>query len=579
MGLPAHSRLRSEASYWVKSITGTRNPVAESVRRLVGEIARLIETAPPVSPAARPQRIAVMSGHGLNDIHLSCDALWLMALRQRGHHAMGIICDRGVPSCEFNFRGDGSKTPSRMSSALTPLANSLACRDCCNNALSALAATGAPIHKLSGFSVPGDLQDALAIAQRVPAGEIRSFKYNGVPVGDHAFSSTLRCTLRGVIDLDDESELWIYRRHLASSILLTDRLNRLIDRERPDKMMGVHGVYVMHGTMADVCKSRGIPAVIYGTPYRKGTVWLSHQETYHRSLVDEPTTHWDQDRLDDGRRQIIIDYLRSREVGGRDNINYHPNPVLDRQRIVDIVGLDLNKPIVTMFTNVVWDAQIYYPSNAFDNLFDWVFSTIDYFHRKPELQLVIRIHPAETKGGFTTRQPLFDEIMGRYPKLPPNVYVVRPESDVGSYTLAEMSKACLIFGTKMGLEIAYRGIPVIAAGESLNRGKGYTHDANTRQDYFALLDRLMDLPRNPPETRERALRFAYYLFFQKMIDMPLLGPNLWTPARPGGEPFYRFSTTAELLPGRCPELDLICDGILTGSPFSRDIPTTATESR
>jgi hypothetical protein len=567
MGLPAHSRLRNEAAYWVKSITGVRRPVADSVGRLVGEITKLMETAPPVSRVARPQRIAVMSGHGLNAIHLSCDALWLMALRQRGHHGMGIICDRGVPSCEFNFRGDGSMTPSRISSAFTPLANSLTCRDCRNNAHSALAATGAPIHKLSGFSAPGDLQAALVLAQRVPPGEIRSFKYDDVPVGDHAFSSTLRSTLRGEIDLDDESELWVYRRHLASSILLTDRLNRLINRERPDKIIGVHGVYVMHGTMADVCKSRGIPVVIYGMPYRKGTIWLSHQETYHRSLVDEPTTVWDHDQLDDRRRHIVVDYLRSREIGGRDNINYHPNPVLDRQHIADTIGLDLKKPIVSMFTNVVWDAQIYYPSNAFDNLFDWVFSTIDYFRRKPELQLVIRIHPAETKGGFTTRQPLFAEIAHRYPKLPPNVYVVRPESDVGSYTLAEMSKACLIFGTKMGLEIAYREIPVIAAGESLNRGKGYTYDANTRRDYFALLERVMELPRNPPEMKERALRFAYYLFFQKMIDMPLLGPNLWIAARPGAEPFYRFSTTAELLPGRCAELDLICNGILTGSPF------------
>jgi hypothetical protein len=567
MGLPAHSRARHEAAYWVKTVSGRNGPVVESVRRLVREVSDIMETAAPFKPAARPQRVAVMSGYGLNAIHLSCDALWLMALRQRGHYGMGIICDRGLPSCEFNFRGDGSMTPGRMSAAFTPLANSLTCHDCSNNAHSVLAATGAPVHKLSAFDAPGDLQAALALAQRLPADEIRSFKYNDVSVGDHAFSSTLRSTLRGVIDLDDEAELWVYRRQLASSILLTDRLNRLIDRERPDKMIGVHGVYVMHGTMADVCRSRGIPTAIYGMPYRKGTIWLSHGETYHRSLMSEPTTYWDQEQLDDRRLHIITDYLRSREVGGRDNINYHPNPVLDRQHIAETIGLDIDKPIISMFTNVVWDAQIYYPSNAFENIFDWVFSTIDHFRDRPELQLVIRIHPAETKGGFTTRQPLSDEIARRYPKLPPNVYVVRSESDVGSYTLAEMSKACLIFGTKMGLEIAYREIPVIAAGESLNRGKGYTYDANTREEYFSLLQRVMDLPRNPPEMKERALRFAYYLFFQKMIDIPLLGPNLWIPAPRDGERFYQFSTTAELLPGRCSQLDLICDGILTGSPF------------
>jgi len=564
MGLPAHSRARQETAYWVKSLTGAQGAVVESVGRLVREISSIMETAAPVSPAARPQRIAVMSGHGLNAIHLSCDALWLMALRQRGHHGMGIICHRGVPSCEFNFRGDGSMTPGMISAAFTPLANSLTCRDCGNNAHSALAATGAPVHRLSGFNAPGDLQAALALAQRVPAAEIRSFRYKNVPVGDHAFSSTLRSTLRGVIDMNDEAELWVYRRHLASSILLTDRLNRLIDRERPDKVVGVHGVYLMHGTMVDVCKTRGIPTVIYGMPYRKGTVWFSHKETYHRSLVGEPTTLWDRGTFDDERRATIVDYLRSREVGGRDNVNYHPNPILDRRRVAEAIGLDPNKPIIGMFTNVIWDAQILYPSNAFENIFDWVFYTIDYFRSRPDLQLVVRIHPAETKGGYATRQPMYPEIMARYPELPANIFVLPAESDVGSYTLAEMSKACLIFGTKMGVEIAARGIPVIVAGETFNRGKGFTYDVETKAQYHALLDRATELPFNPPEMVERALRFAHYLFFKKMMDLPLLGADLWRNARGSDERFYTFSSIDEIAAGRSKALDIICNGILEG---------------
>ena len=567
MGLPAYSRTRQETAYWVKSFSGRSDPAVESVHALARQIRAIMDTAPAFKPASRPQRIAVMSGNGLNAIQLSCDALWLMALRERGHYGLGIICDRGIPSCEFNFRGDSSITPRRISAAFTPWANSLTCRDCSHNAAAGLAATGTPIHRLSAYSAPGDLQAALALADGVPLEEIRTFRYKDVPVGEHAFSSTLRSTLRGVIDFNDRDEVWIYRRHLASSILLTDRLNRLIDQERPDKVVGVHGVYLMHGTMADVCKARNIPAVIYGLPYRKGTVWLSHEETYHRSLVDEPTSHWDTETMDDARRALIVEYLKSRETGGRDNVNYHPNPILDRENVAKTIGLAPGKPLVSMFTNVIWDAQILYPSNAFDNIFDWVYFTIDYFRSRPDLQLVIRIHPAETKGGYSTRQPLYPEIMGRYPELPPNIFVLPAESDVGSYTLAEMSAACLIFGTKMGVEIAARGIPVIVAGETFNRGKGFTYDVETKPEYRALLDKITELPRNPPEMIDRALKFAHYLFFRRMMDLPLLGENTWRAARQPGEKFYTFSSTQELAEGRCRPLDIICNGILHGEPL------------
>ena len=567
MGLPAHSRTRHETAYWAKSLSGRNGSVSDSVRELAREIRAIMDTAPEFKPASHPQRIAVMSGHGLNAIHLSSDALWLMALRQRGHHGMGIICDGGLPSCEFNFRGDGSMTPRRISAAFTPWANSFTCRDCGHNAAAVLAATNAPVQSIPAYGAAEDLQAALRLADRVPVEEIRTFRYKDVPVGDHAFSSTLRSTLRGVVDFDDRNEVWVYRRHLASSILLTDRLNRLIDRERPDKIVGVHGVYLMHGTMADVCKARSIPAVIYGFPYRKGTVWLSHEETYHRSLVDEPTSHWDTETMDDTRRALIVEYLKSRETGGRDNVNYHPNPILDRENVAKSIGLTPGKPLVSMFTNVIWDAQILYPSNAFENIFDWVYFTIDYFRSRPDLQLVIRIHPAETKGGYSTRQPLYPEIMGRYPELPPNIFVLPAESDVGSYTLAEMSTACLIFGTKMGVEIAARGIPVVVAGETFNRGKGFTYDVETKVEYRALLDKITEIPLNPPEMIDRALKFAHYLFFRRMMDLPLFGDNLWRAARQPGEKFYTFSSMQELAEGRCRPLDIICNGILHGEPL------------
>jgi hypothetical protein len=163
-----------------------------------------------------------------------------------------------------------------------------------------------------------------------------------------------------------------------------------------------------------------------------------------------------------------------------------------------------------------------------------------------------------------TRQPIAPEVRQRFPTLPTNVRLIPPESDLSSYTLAEISQAALIYGTKMGLEIALRGIPVVVAGETLSRNKGFTYDISSAAEYFELLSRIETLPRNSPEMIERARRYAYYLFFRRMIDFPLLAvknATLSTGLR------LNFDHLAQLEVGRDAGLDVVCDGILTGSPF------------
>ncbi len=46
----------------------------------------------------------------------------------------------------------------------------------------------------------------------------------------------------------------------------------------------------------------------------------------------------------------------------------------------------------------------------FANMTDWLMRTIAYFARRPDLQLLIRVHPAEITGNVPSRQPVVEEI-------------------------------------------------------------------------------------------------------------------------------------------------------------------------
>ena len=146
--------------------------------------------------------------------------------------------------------------------------------------------------------------------------------------------------------------------------------------------------------------------------------------------------------------------------------------------------------MIGLLTNVSWDAQLHYPANAFPNMLEWLVQTCEYFATRPDLQLLIRVHPAEISGFPPSRQPILGELRERLPQLAPNIFVVPPESGMSTYALMSLCNAAIIYGTKMGVELTSVGLPVIVAGEAWIRNKGLTHDASSPEEYFRLLDQL-----------------------------------------------------------------------------------------
>ena len=79
------------------------------------------------------------------------------------------------------------------------------------------------------------------------------------------------------------------------------------------------------------------------------------------------------------------------------------------------------KPTVVLLTSVIWDAQLHYRQRAFKSQVEWVLQTVRHFAGRSDIQLAIRVHPAEERGSLPSRQPIADEIEAVFPQLPPNV--------------------------------------------------------------------------------------------------------------------------------------------------------------
>lgn len=499
---------------------------------------------------------------GKNSPALSAlESILAVSIRLRGVESIALACSKALPACSYDPLGN-HRLPPPAAYASTGL-SAVRCRDCMHSLHSYYDRLPVTLLEFGEFSCPDDLQQVLRLVDSVSPDNYRSFVYRDVKVGEHAYASVLRALGRGTL-LDDPYHWWLLRRHLIAAMLVTNVTERALQTLRPRRMMAVHGIYADHGTACEVARKHDVPVVVYSVPYRRDAIVLCHGDTYHRALVTEPTALWENLVLTPEQERRLDSYIDSRRHGGQDSLTYHPNPIEDEISLVQALGLSRDRPIISLFTNVIWDAQVYHSYNAFDNLLDWLFQTIEYFSRRTDLQLVVRIHPAEVKAVKKTEQPVAEEIAQRFPILPAHIKVIGPESDLSSYTLVKISHAALIYGTKMGLEIALRGVPVIIAGESMNRGKGFTYDVTSAEQYFDLLDHIAELPQNSPDMFSRARKYAYHFYFRRQIDFPFL-----TGYKPGSPELLRlsFKSLDDLMPGRDTNLDRICEGILTGSEF------------
>jgi hypothetical protein len=479
------------------------------------------------------------------------------ALTLRGARVEILLCDEVLPAC---IQAMLHFLPSQEEFAAHGPQQQL-CAECFRPGLQMYSSLGLPIHRYSDLITNEERESARSLAQTIPLSEIDSFRLDGLAVGEHALAGTLRFFASGNLKAETGAEP-ILRRYFEASLLTTYAMRRLLDSREFAAACFHHGIYVPQGLIGEVARSKKVAVVNWNPAYRKKCFIFSHQDTYHHTLLSEPTANWEDIEWNAAMEAEVMEYLKSRWRGTQDWIWFHEKPEEDLATIANELGVDFTGPCIGMLTNVMWDAQLHYRANAFPNMLEWVIQTIRYFSGRPELQLLIRVHPAEIRGTLPSRQPLVAEITRVFPQLPKNIIVIPPESQVSTYAAMSQCDTVLIYGTKTGVELTSMGIPTIVAGEAWIRNKGITWDAATAAQYFEMLDDLPQRKRLDERIRTRALKYAYHFFFRRMIPLSFMRESN------EGSPFrLELDSIETLLPGRDLGLDVISDGIMKGREF------------
>jgi len=476
--------------------------------------ARLVDiagTAPVTEPAVAPLHVLICTSIAAHPTVFRVDSLIAHEMVRRGHEVTMLLCDGVLDACQdCEYRWAASETDFVRNG---PLRNH--CGTC----------KISPRDKLPGvkylfYSELLDQSITVATSARRSLEDWLSLRDGDILLGEHIRAGALRFLAKGTINRDSQFELQVVDRYGAAAIKTLEVACRLASDYAFDRVILHHGIYVPQGVLCDVFKRHSMPLYTWVLGYRASCLLFAKGDTYHKVFAEE-MPGWDDFDLNPDDEANLEEYLRSRGAGTQDWVSWNRDAKgLESAPEVAAFIAQFPDRCFGLFTNVFWDAQLHFEHSIFDDMLDWIVQTIKWFTEHTEYGLVVRIHPAEVTGSVPSRQLMAEEIAKRFPTLPSNVLIVQPNQTVSSYEIAARCRCALIYGTKLGMELAALGMPVITAGDAWVRGKGITFDPETRRDYFELLDRAGS--QKLDFDVQRAKKFSYFYFFRKMIEIESL---------------------------------------------------------
>ena len=286
-------------------------------------------------------------------------------------------------------------------------------------------------------------------------------------------------------------------------------------KSRPDVIIIPSGSILEFGALYSVASFLGISAVTYEFSEKSDSLWLAQNAQIMRHEID---TLWETRRdipLTKEQRERLHTYLAARQTSNQSSSLaqvLQEAPTMGK-RIHAALGLD-TRPTILLTTNVLGDALTLDRQLFSESMAEWFLGTLRYFLSHRDVQVIIRIHPGEkmVKGPSISRF-----VEQEFPQLPEHIHLIRADEKFNTYDLMDISDLGLVYTTTAGLEMSTRGIPVIPGGKTHYRGRGFTIDVDTWEEYYAALDHVLpDLPahRLTPKQVELAWNYAYRFFLE-----------------------------------------------------------------
>lgn len=431
--------------------------------------------------------------------------------RSRGWTVVPIYCD-SVQKVECNyFGGDWGGGGSFEKN----------CANCKRSSERLWRYSPAPAVPFSSHLTSVDIEEIDALVAPLTYAQSLAFQLDEIPYGELAKDILVNNNLVATPTLISGYE-FLLKAHLKNLLLVGRVYARILEAERPDRVVSNDSYYGMWAILQRMCRARDIPFYSH-YPVTSERVAFAHNDAsmnldFTRSwptFSEIPLSKSDEDRIErwlEGARGYLIDTTK---LAGHEK----KDPALE--------VIDSAKPTLVLPTNVIWDLAALNKQILFADMVEWVAETAEWFGAHQEFQLVIRPHPAEASPKIPrTRETIAEALRVLAATLPRNVVLLSSDADI---TLNELvsrvnMRGLVVHTTTVGFEYAAKGFPVVTTAKAPYRGFGFTIDPVSRVEYFQTLQALLEGKERaiPTEQQTLAKKFVKFYHFHYYANLGLL---------------------------------------------------------
>jgi hypothetical protein len=446
----------------------------------------------------RPLKILVYAPHSAIWVHAFPEALVVESLAKSGHEIVYLTCGQLFHRhcVAMSAVGVGVREPEEAKAAV--------CRDC-----------GARKRLLrSEFGFAGyDLADAVSEADHARARRLvegidrRSYLHltiDEIKIGQIALYEFLLDRKKGSLVMSDEE--WAeYLVHLENTLLAFFAAQRVLRTERPDRVLVYNALYSVNRAICELAERQSIPTYFLhaglnfsnrlqtlllgrGNPFRYYEALLLAWTRFRSLPCDAQTLH-----------EITNHFLvlasgsspfgYSSPVGARDRNVRERFGVRPEQRILVATMSSHDERLAAEATGALGASR----DLVFSSQAEWVASLIEYVSRRPDLFLIVRVHPREfpnKREGVTSDHALLLESLLQ--RLPMNVAVNWPRDNLSVFELASEASVVLNAWSAAGKELSVLGIPVVLYAPTLVAyPPELNYSATTKPSYFAAIEQAL----------------------------------------------------------------------------------------
>jgi hypothetical protein len=330
-----------------------------------------------------------------------------------------------------------------------------------------------------------------------------------------------------VEDFDPQSPLYRLRLDRNRRAMLS--ILRLLADDCPQTVLIPNGLVTELAVAYQAARHLGLKTVTYEFNDQREQIWLAQDDIVMHQNTDALWAARGSQPLTDDQRAVIAEFEDARSHArkyGKGTRFWQDVAPVGSQQLRQTMNLD-ERPVVLLATNVLGDSLTLGRHVFAHSMAEWIEKTVQYFAKRPYVQLVVRVHPGERlmKG-----PSIMGVIESALPERPAHIHVVAPTEKVNTYDLMEIASLGLAYTTTVGMETAMRGVPVIVAGNTHYRGRSFTFDPSSWDEYYQMLGRVLD---DLPHSRlssvqvETAWNYAYRFFFEFPLSFPWRLMHFW----------------------------------------------------